>query len=38
MRKLVLVLALAAVTALSACHRPDPGQLTPAQKDVFKGS
>lgn len=37
MKRIALVAALAALTALAACHRPDPGKLTPEQQQVYKG-
>lgn len=39
MRTIALVaLAFALVAGLSACHRSDPGKLTPEQQQTFKGN
>lgn len=38
MKRSLLVAALMAAAALAACHRPDPGKLTPEQQQVYKGS
>jgi hypothetical protein len=37
MRVMHFIAMLALIAGLSACHRPDPGKLTPDQQQLYKG-